>query len=394
MKYLIGLIALLLPTYLIRFNIGGIPTTLLEIIIYLIFLIGLFRIGYSQLFKIKKTIWLTIGVLLFAVLISVFVSPLKATALGQFKAFFIDPILVFWLITCYLEPKDFRFVVYGLGLSSLFISIYSIIQKLSGNITSDGRVVGIFGYSPNFVALYLTPIIVFLICYGIVLFKQKKYILTTVIGLVTLINLIGLYLSGSRSGLLGVGAGIVFFLILNFWDKIKEKLYLKTSILLLIILAILGSFFAFKPNFEATEGRVVSSSNVRWQIWQTSVEMIGNHPILGVGLGNYQNAFTELTSNRANFQESISPLALSAHNIFLMFYLSTGLLGFLVFVWLLIIFYRKGFKEIRNDWSKILLAAMTALILQGMVDMAYFKNDLSLIFWLIFGFMMLLREKR
>ena len=108
MKYLIGLIALALPTYLIRFDIFGVPSTLLEIIIYLVFLYGLFSLGYSHLLKTKKTIWLLIGVLLLAALASVFISPLKTTALGQFKAFFVDPILghrFFLLIYGWHNPR-------------------------------------------------------------------------------------------------------------------------------------------------------------------------------------------------------------------------------------------------------------------------------------------------
>ena len=42
MTYLIFLILLLLPTYLIRFSVFGIPTTFLEILIYLVFVYGLF----------------------------------------------------------------------------------------------------------------------------------------------------------------------------------------------------------------------------------------------------------------------------------------------------------------------------------------------------------------
>ena len=71
-------------------------------------------------------------------------------------------------------------------------------------------------------------------------------------------------------------------------------------------------------------------------------------------------------------------------------------MGFLAFVWLLVIFYQTGrerLKEANNDWAKIMLVAMTALILQGLVDTPYFKNDLSLIFWLIFGFMIILKKK-
>lgn len=393
-KYLIALIALLLPTYLIRFDILGIPTTVLELLIYAVFIIGVARLGYVHLLKCKNKVWLPIGLLLVAAVISVFVSPLKTVALGQFKAFFLDPILVLFLMVSFLEIKDIKWMVYGLAGSSLFVSGYSIVQKIMGQVTADNRVIGVFGYNPNYVALFLTPIIVLLMGYGISLYQSKKYRLSLIVAAAVLINLAGLYTTGSRSGYLATTAGLVFFLILNFWHQIRAKKYLKIGLLILIIVGVLGAAYAFKPNFQASSGRVVTSNNIRWQIWQTSIEMIKNHPIFGAGLGNYQNAFSTLTANRVNFPEFISPLALSSHNVFLMFYVEIGILGVLGFIWLLIYFYRLGFSNFANAWSKILLSAMTALLLQGLVDTPYFKNDLSLLFWLIFGCMILLKGNR
>jgi len=393
MKYLIGLIALLLPTYLIRFSVMGVPLTMLELIIYAVFIFGFVRLGYVHLLKCKRRVWLPVGLLFLAALISVFVAPEKMVALGQFKALFLDPILVFFMIICYLEPKDIKWTIYGLTLSSVFVSIYSIIQQITGHITVDGRVVGVFGYNPNYVALYLTPIIVLLVSYSLQLTIQKKLMRAMPFWVAVLINLYGLYLTGSRAGILATVAGLAVFLILHFWSKIRAKLVYKVALALLIFVTVLGAWFLFRPDFTASSGRVVSSNNVRWQIWQTSIEMIKNQPIWGVGLGNYQNAFGTLTKDRVNFNEYISPLALSPHNVFLMFYLTTGLLGLLAFIWLLAIFYRIGFSELKNDWSKILLGGMTVLILQGLVDTPYFKNDLSLIFWLIFGFMIILSRR-
>lgn len=392
MKYLIGLIALALPTYLIRFDILGVPTTVLEVVIYLIFFYGLSNLAYSQMLNVRRQIWLPIGVLLLAAVVSLLVSPDKIVALGQVKALIIDPLLVFWLVTVYLEPKDFRWIIYGLGLSGLFVSGYTIWQRMIGNLTVDGRVIGIFGYSPNYVALFLTPIMVMLFAYAVLIYKKNK-LLSALAGIVFIINALGLYFTGSRSGILAVLSGVAVFTILYFWPKIKQKIALKITLAVVILLVIIGSWFVFRPDFSATSGRVTTSNNLRWQIWQTSLELIGHHPLWGVGIGNYQNAFANLTEGRGNFKEYITPEALTPHNIFLMFYLSFGFLGLAAFIWLLILFYQRGAKYFKTDLAKILLAGMAALLLQGLIDAAYFKNDLSLIFWLIFGFMIILEDK-
>jgi len=395
MKYLIGLIALLLPTYLIRFEIGGVPTTVLEILIYVIFLYGFINLAYCQWLEVKKKFWLPVGLLLLSLIISFYVAPDKMAALGQIKAYFIDPLLVVWLMVCYLEIKDFIWIFYGLAGSSLFVSIHTIVQKILGQVTPDGRVIGIFGYSPNYLALFLAPIAVLTCAYGINILLKKKYLwLAIICFVITVINIIAIYFSGSRSGLLAAAGGLAFYLILVFWDKIRKKSIYKIVILCLILVAILGAWFAFRPDFQASGGRVTTSNNLRWQIWGASLELGAKHPILGVGLANFQNAFADLTKNRANFPEYITPQALTPHNLFLMFWLTAGLLGVAAFIWLLIIFYLLGVKHLENHWSKILLSTMTVIILQGLVDTPYFKNDLAVLFWLIFAGVIILEKGR
>jgi hypothetical protein len=87
MKYLIFLVCLALPAYLVRFSFLGIPTTLLEIIIYMVFIVGLFKLKKRA--KLNEAYFWPIILFLLAGLISVGVSPDKMAALGQFKALFI-----------------------------------------------------------------------------------------------------------------------------------------------------------------------------------------------------------------------------------------------------------------------------------------------------------------
>lgn len=393
MKYLIFLIVLVLPTYLVRFSIFGIPTTLLEIIIYLAFAAGLtFFIKQKRSLSEKKA-WIPVAIVLGGATISAVISPLRLVAFGELKAFFIDPLLVFWLVLVYFKPRDFKLLFAGLALSSIFVSLQAIWQYANHVLTPDGRVVGIFGYSPNYLALFLAPITVLVIGYAIESWLKDWRNNIGNLGII-LFDMFAIYLSGSRAGLLVVAAGLISFLILKYWSKIKTIAWLKIVIAVLIIASIAAAWFVFKPNFTLSPsvgGRTTSSNNIRWQIWQTSLEIGTKNPILGIGLGNFQNYFTELTQTRVNFPEFISPWALTPHNLYLMFWLSTGLLGFAGFIWILIIFFKKGF-EVRDSTSVILMAAMITLLVQGLVDTPYFKNDLSLIFWLIIGGMLILKK--
>jgi len=290
MVYLIFLILLLLPTYLIRFSILGIPTTFLEILIYIVFLLGLgqaWKIGFK---KLPVKVWLPIGLLIVALVISIAISPDKRTALGEFKGFFIDSILVFWLIWQFVRPGDVSKLFSGLIGSGLFVAFWTIVQKFLGQTTPDGRVIGIFGYSPNYLALFLVPIAVLLVAYVFQLAAQRKYWWSALAFLLLAIILLAIYFSGSRGGFLAIAGGLGVFLVISYWPWIRKRISAKIMIVILILASLYTSWTFLRPDFAVAPeaGRVATSNNVRWQIWQATIELGLKHPLLGVGLGNFQ----------------------------------------------------------------------------------------------------------
>lgn len=387
MSYLISLILLLLPTYLLRFSVLGIPTTVLEILIYLIFLYGLWRIKKEGFRKIPVKIILPIAVLIIALIISIVIAPDKRTALGELKGFFIDPILVFWLVFQFVKKEDVAKLFGGLITAGAYVSIHTIIERILQHTTPDGRVIGIFGYSPNYLALFLVPITVMLAAYSFQLTAQKRWPLAGFSYWLIVLNLLAIYFSGSRGGFLAVAGGVGIFFILNFWPWIRKRLWSQIIIGILILMSLYTAWVFFRPDFSASleRGRVVTSNNLRWQIWEASIELGAKDPLWGVGLGNFQNAFGEFTKNRGNFPEYITPVALTPHNIFLMFWLSTGILGLVSFIWLLVIFFKEGVNKINSRSAQVLLAIMASIIAYGLIESSIWKNDLSIIFWTIWG---------
>lgn len=385
MTYLISLILLLLPAYLIRFSIAGVPTTTLEILIYVIFIFGLYRAQQNGFRRIPLKICLPIGLLIIALIISTYISGDRRAALGEFKGFFVDPLLVFWLVYQFIKAKDWPKIFIGLMASGIFVAIFTIGQKILHHTTADGRVIGIFGYSPNYVALYLAPITVLLIAYGLSLMAKKQYLFATICYLLSAISLLAIYFSGSRGGMLAVGTGLGVFLMVNFWRWIRQRFSSQIIVAILILMALYTAWSLFRPDFSASAGRVTTSNNLRWQIWQASMELGAKHPILGVGLGNFQNAFAKLTAERGNFPEYITPMALTSHNIFLMFWLSTGVLGLAAFIWILILFYIEAFKKLSSNATAVVLAVVTTIVAYGLVESSIWKNDLGVLFWTFLG---------
>jgi O-antigen ligase len=83
------------------------------------------------------------------------------------------------------------------------------------------------------------------------------------------------------------------------------------------------------------------------------------------------------------------------HNIFLNFWVELGLAGMILFIWIVGKFLYIGLKNIftyrlgRNLKSKNryfvlgLVCAMMVIVVHGLVDVPYFKNDLAVLFWLL-----------
>src|SRR3989339_1452829 len=109
---LIYIILLSLPLYLIKFNIAGIPTTILELEIYILafgFLVyGLLNKKLSKhvIDFLKNPFFVSLAVFFVAGVVSVFVSPDKRTALGIFKAYFFDSTLFFFLFSSLVKTKE------------------------------------------------------------------------------------------------------------------------------------------------------------------------------------------------------------------------------------------------------------------------------------------------
>jgi O-antigen ligase len=144
---------------------------------------------------------------------------------------------------------------------------------------------------------------------------------------------------------------------------------------------------------------------VRLDVWRSAVAMIRDHPILGVGPDNFIHYFTP-TRQEDRWQTQCAPglgymqpgagaepCLSHPHNEILDFWLSTGILGLIAFLWLQVSFWRHAFRLRRsiglssaNPLLLGVMGAMAASLIHGLVDNSYFLEDLSLVFWLLFGY--------
>jgi len=165
-KLFLFLIILLAPLYVVRFHIGPYPSTLLEVLVGLT--VGAWVVERKGI-KGVKGINAPIILFLVAAAISVIVSPDKRGALGIFKAYFVEPVLVYLVIKDVIKSQEDWWLVFrALALSGLWVALLAVIQRLTGWLTITpheaalGRAHAVYN-TANAVGLYLGPIIMLLL---------------------------------------------------------------------------------------------------------------------------------------------------------------------------------------------------------------------------------------
>ncbi len=435
LDWAILLLIVALPSYLIRFTIFTLPTTLLEIMILISFTIWFIKFFLPNLKKLLKNrknrisypfAWELILVLIISG-IAVGIAGFNIHALGTWKAYFLEPVLLFILIlNVFKNKKDLIKILWALLISAGVVALFAIFQKITGLFisnpfwaaTGQRRVVSFFGY-PNAVGLYLGPIVLLLIGWLCSFSWQKitKHWLSKILILFTIIiSLLGIYFARSGGALVGIAGALIIFALL-----VGKKQRLITLTVLLLLIG--GIFFIVPHNNQLTRKLTFQdlSGQIRIQEWKETFTMLQHGKwFTGVGLDNYQRAVQPyhqagIFFNSNNLQDFNSRLYGSAslrakywqpveiylypHNIILNFWTELGLGGLLLFIWLIVKYLIIALKlnqtlKLENSAERYLvlglLGSMLVIIIHGLVDVPYFKNDLAAMFWIFFAFLSIL----
>jgi O-antigen ligase len=410
-----------LPIYLIRFNIGPFPSTMLEFMILIVFLVWLFKDKpwknlKRKVFKkrIKYPYYLEIIGLLIAAWFGLLIANFSPGALGIFKAYFIEPIMLYLVLVnrAYINIKKF---IWPLSLSALIISLVAILQQylIGFDLSSimQTKVSSIFSY-PNALGLFLGPII--LLSTGLFLsypkranlfISIKKLIIILSIGL----SILAIFFAQSDGALVAV---IASFFLLGLLANKKSR---KVAIISIILITLAISLHQPSWQYIKTRGTLMDlSGQIRRQQWKETKDMLFDGRIIsGAGLDNYQTSLKKyhqegifvkdindpewhrkVVWDKEYHKEAWQPVEiyLYPHNIFLNFWTEITLIGALLFIWLIlkVLFdLLKLLKRLVPKHKAIALGVIGSLVtilIHGLVDVPYFKNDLSVLFWIIIFF--------
>ncbi|OIO19136.1 MAG: hypothetical protein AUJ37_03655 [Candidatus Magasanikbacteria bacterium CG1_02_41_34] len=403
-SYGVFLLFLLLPTYLLRFSIGPLPMTILEIMILVVCIIGILKharhIEESLLTLFKKHRLFTLGTILFliAATVSIFTAVDMRAALGEWKAFYIEPFALFLILYFARDRIEIKTdILLPLVLSGLATSLFAIIQHFTGWMVpwdfwqnnATYRVTTWYGF-PNGVGLFIAPLVVLAV--AIVwqrLFQKQKddwatgqfvsWILLVSCFSLLLIGPLAIYYAKSTGGLIGVAAGIGMILLLHKktrWSAVAVGIVGLISLLSIPRLHSLRAELFFQDR----------SGQIRLSMWQDTINLLQDRPLLGAGLASYDERIAPYHTmvNGEGIEIFHHP-----HNIFLTMYVNLGVFGLIGFILMIIGLFFSATRKY-GLWIMV-LALITTFVVTGLVDSPYIKNDLAVLFW-VFPLMLVARQ--
>src|ERR1017187_5005981 len=174
-----------------------------------------------------------------------------------------------------------------------------------------------------------------------------------------------IFLSGSRGGMLAFVLEMVLFAALTLGQRRSPRTALGTMAVCVLILALL--IFLGKGQVLGRLGDL--SPGMRLDITKDSLRMFSKRPVWGWGLGTLPTVYPSYRSFYTNLFVN------EAHNDYAQLLVETGLLGFGLMLWFLVLLYRYGLPTSRRwefQWDgAVSLAALlgcTGILLHSFVD--------------------------
>ncbi|MFC1857293.1 O-antigen ligase family protein [Thermodesulfobacteriota bacterium] len=291
---------------------------------------------------------------------------------------FVDYCIIFYLFIHLIRYRShLKQLVYLVMGIACFLCVFGLVKQSGANPfpwweypelgVKDFRMASTYG-NANHLAGYLEMAIPLLMGLWLREFRgPKRFVM---IGL-ALLFLTVLLFSLSRGGWIGaiVGLGFMSF-ALTYPKRFKKqkRLYLLTAGVLAALVIVIVNTPVTERVTTLYEAETEPSFGSRVEVWGGLLEMIWDHPLWGAGPGTFATIFTQYQP----------PGYLSrffmGHNDYLHFTSELGIPLLAIVIWMMIIFYKTGFKKLKNP-SRLVrgttagaMAGVTAILVHSISD--------------------------
>jgi O-antigen ligase len=399
MSWAIGFLFLTAPLYIWRFSVFGLPTNFFMLALALVILIGFVLLWQRGLWKtyIDKLnsapliLKIAVGLFFVASVLSLFVNGIALDKVGQWLVLYLLPIVLGSQIYFFSKQDQafssrVRLFIYiflfinGIVAIQQYFWLWGLPAEWLGNSIEPKRAIGLFAH-PNAMALFIAPLLAYLLPY----LREKLFkniggvpnsigIMTWLMVFSWIIGVVGLFLSLSRGGWLGLVVAVIMFVIFSR----SKKIFIAFVGLVLIAVVVVVSV----PNLRY---RVLlpfygeKSSVARISLWETGIKMVDDAPVLGQGIAGFGAQWDKFNTD-IGLEHYNSP-----HNVLINFWVDIGLLGLIAWLLLLGVVLKYWLRDRYGVSQLAVMLFIVTLVVHGLIDTPYLKNDLAFIFWLVYA---------
>lgn len=282
----------------------------------------------------------------------------------------------FFTVAGVREKKQLRGLTIALAVSVSIAAIYAIWQGMHGNFRAAA-----FSEHPMFLAGFFIQVLPLLLVLSLQDNTLSK-ILRIAFCLTVAVSLVALMYNGTR------GAWLALVFVLAVYGALMQW---RTKVLLamVMVITITGTMLLDVPQIQnrlhTLEDIHFQSNSERLLMWQSAWHMFYDHPLLGVGVGNYPEQY----QTRYILPQAIERRQTEAHNTALHILAERGIVGFVAFVYLfgyiLATAYRRYKYGPGQIWGIAIFLVTAGWLFHGLTEYN-FKNIMVMrLYWFILG---------
>lgn len=331
------------------------------------------------------------------------VNSLNLTASFQLLAFYTS-MIGFYLLLKFVAGQDFGFLlklfkthlvlVSAIGLYGLLQAILPFFGIVLPGVLLGGtfiRVPATF-YDANHLPPYLLSALPFILVLGwLSQDSKRRWLFFSAAGFLSLV----IFLTFSRSGIFGFGIAVLVLLLylarFGYWRKISLIFSLLLPVALFIILSSQTQFSLTKrllSSFSSADKSTMAHTALLYGEFKLFLE----NPVLGVGYGSFSEHFRRSKIGVEHTQfDPATHVRIPPHSLWLETLAETGILGFSLYLALMLIIFEtllKALRKVTSTEHRLKLTAILASFL-GILSAGIFYSYNLEFFWffLLFAFL-------
>ena len=192
-------------------------------------------------------------------------------------------------------------------------------------------------------------------------------------GFAAFLMVASIFLSGSRGGMFSITIEIAVLAAIFFRQNRNRATTLAAVSALVLFLGFLFWFGSEQMTQRlASLGQTTISTDTRIRIYQDSLRMFAERPVLGWGLGTFALVYPHY---RSFYSDEVVN---AAHNDYLQFLAETGVVGFAAILWFLAGLLRAGSRDLRSWIRRPGVGSRAAAFLGALGIMCHSFTDFNL----------------